>query len=119
MKLTIDLPPAQAERLRQEAERLGLAPEDLAHAAIADLVAAPGDDVQAAADRVLREERGALPAPRLMRYLTVGEVVDLHRRLLLATGGAPGIRDLGVLESRDRPTQGQLDRPVLRRRTRL
>ena len=34
-----------------------------------------------------------------MRYLTLGEVVDLHRRLLLATGGAPGIRDFGVLES--------------------
>ena len=34
-----------------------------------------------------------------MRYLTLGEVVDLHRRLLQATGGAPGIRDVGALES--------------------
>lgn len=34
-----------------------------------------------------------------MRYLTLGEVVDLHRRLLQATGGASGIRDFGVLES--------------------
>lgn len=34
-----------------------------------------------------------------MRYLTLAEVVDLHRRLLQATGGAPGIRDLGALES--------------------
>lgn len=34
-----------------------------------------------------------------MRYLTLGEVVDLHRRLLEATGGAPGIRDLGALDS--------------------
>jgi death-on-curing protein len=33
------------------------------------------------------------------RYLTLGEVVELHRRLLAATGGAPGIRDLAVLES--------------------
>lgn len=55
MKLTIDLPPAQAERLRQEAARLGLAPEDLARAAIADLLAVPGDDFQAAAERVLRK----------------------------------------------------------------
>ena len=55
MKLTIDLPPAQAERLRQEAERLGLAPEDLASAAIVDLLAAPGDDFKAAAERVLRK----------------------------------------------------------------
>jgi death-on-curing protein len=34
-----------------------------------------------------------------MRYLTLGEVIDLHRRLLEATGGAPGIRDLGALDS--------------------
>jgi len=34
-----------------------------------------------------------------MRYLTLGEVVELHRRLLQATGGAPGIRDFGALES--------------------
>jgi death-on-curing protein len=34
-----------------------------------------------------------------MRYLGLGEVVELHRRLLHATGGAPGIRDLGALES--------------------
>ena len=34
-----------------------------------------------------------------MRYLTLGEVIDLHRRLLQASGGAPGIRDFGTLES--------------------
>ena len=34
-----------------------------------------------------------------MRYLTLGEVVELHRLVLTATGGAPGIRDLGALES--------------------
>jgi death-on-curing protein len=34
-----------------------------------------------------------------MRYLALAEVVDLHRRLLEATGGPPGIRDLGALES--------------------
>jgi hypothetical protein len=55
MKLTIELSPAQAERLRLEADRLGLAPEDLARAAIADLLATPGDDLKAAAERVLRK----------------------------------------------------------------
>ena len=56
MKLTIDLWPAQAERLRHEADRkLGLAPEDLARAAIVDLLATPGDDFKAAAERVLRK----------------------------------------------------------------
>jgi death-on-curing protein len=34
-----------------------------------------------------------------MRYLSLSEVVELHRRLLEATGGAAGIRDLGALES--------------------
>jgi death-on-curing protein len=34
-----------------------------------------------------------------MRHLTLGEVVDLHRRLRRETGGAPGIRDLGALDS--------------------
>jgi len=34
-----------------------------------------------------------------MRYLALGEVVELHRRILDATGGASGIRDFGALES--------------------
>jgi death-on-curing protein len=34
-----------------------------------------------------------------MRYLTLGEVVELHRLVLSATGGGSGIRDLGALES--------------------
>jgi hypothetical protein len=55
MRLVIELTSAQAERLRGEAERLGLAPEDLARAAVADLLAIPGDDFRAAAERVLRK----------------------------------------------------------------
>ena len=57
MKLSIDLSPAQAERLRLEAERLGLAPEDLARAAIADLLATPGDDFKTPAEHVLRKNK--------------------------------------------------------------
>ena len=34
-----------------------------------------------------------------MRYLTLGEVVALHRAIVATTGGADGIRDLGALES--------------------
>ena len=55
MKLSIDLSPGQAERLRAEAARLGLAPEDLARAAIADLLASVGEDFEAAAARVLKK----------------------------------------------------------------
>ncbi|MGH7324593.1 MAG: DNA-binding protein [Candidatus Rokuibacteriota bacterium] len=57
MKLTIDLSPAQAERLRQVAEGLGLAPEDLARAAVADLLATRDDDFEAAAKRVLQKNQ--------------------------------------------------------------
>lgn len=55
MKLTIELSSAEADRLRQEAERLGLAPEDLARAAIADLLATRDQDFKVAAERVLRK----------------------------------------------------------------
>jgi death-on-curing protein len=34
-----------------------------------------------------------------MRYLTLGEVVALHRAIIESTGGAAGLRDLGALES--------------------
>lgn len=34
-----------------------------------------------------------------MRYLALGEVVDLHRAILERTGGAAGIRDIGALDS--------------------
>jgi hypothetical protein len=55
MKLSIDLSAAQAERLREEAARLGLTPEELARAAIADLLASAGEDFEAAAARVLKK----------------------------------------------------------------
>ena len=38
-----------------EAERLGLTPEDLARAIVADLLASPGEDFNAAAERVLKK----------------------------------------------------------------
>lgn len=55
MKVSIDLSPAQAERLRLEAERLGLSPEDLARAAFVELLDRPSDDFAAAAERVLKK----------------------------------------------------------------
>ena len=57
MKLAFELPPAQADRLRDEATRLGLAPEDLARAALADLLGTPDAQFRAAADRVLRKNK--------------------------------------------------------------
>jgi death-on-curing protein len=34
-----------------------------------------------------------------MRYLSLGEVVRLHEWLIESSGGASGIRDLGLLDS--------------------
>jgi hypothetical protein len=57
MKLSIELSAAQAERLRHEAERLGLSPEDLARAVVVDVLAVPAEDFKAAADRVIRKNQ--------------------------------------------------------------
>ena len=53
MKVAIDLPPAQADKLRAEARRLGLSIEDLARAALSDLLSTPDADFQNVAKRIL------------------------------------------------------------------
>lgn len=55
MKLDIELSPAQAERLRHEAERLSVKPEELARAALTDLLSEPDATFKVAAERVLRK----------------------------------------------------------------
>ena len=35
----------------------------------------------------------------MTRYLTVEEVVELHRRVIAQSGGSPGLRDAGGLDS--------------------
>ena len=34
-----------------------------------------------------------------MRYLTLSQVLEIHRLVLAQSGGAPGVRDLGAVES--------------------
>lgn len=34
-----------------------------------------------------------------MRYLTLSEILEIHRRVMQQSGGIGGIRDLGALES--------------------
>ncbi|MBI4381209.1 MAG: DNA-binding protein [candidate division NC10 bacterium] len=55
MKVAFDLPPAQAENLREEAKRPGIDPADLARAAVTDLLATRDKDFRPAAERVLRK----------------------------------------------------------------
>ena len=57
MKLAFELPPGRAERLREEADRLGVAPDELAKAALTDLLAVRDPDFDAAARRVLDRNR--------------------------------------------------------------
>jgi death-on-curing protein len=35
----------------------------------------------------------------MIRYLSLSEILDLHQRIRMISGGAEGIRDLGALES--------------------
>jgi hypothetical protein len=53
MKVAIELPPTQAAQLEAEAQRLGVSAEELARAAVTDLLAAPDAAFQEAAARVL------------------------------------------------------------------
>jgi hypothetical protein len=57
MKVAFELPPAQADRLTHEAARLGVAPDELAKAALCDLLASYDPDFEAAARRVLEKNR--------------------------------------------------------------
>jgi hypothetical protein len=53
MKVAIELPSAQAAQLEREARRPGVSVEDLARAAVADLLAAPDAAFKASAERIL------------------------------------------------------------------
>jgi hypothetical protein len=55
MNVAFELPPAQAEKLQEVADRLGLSPSDLARAAVTTLLADGDDDFRVAADRILRK----------------------------------------------------------------
>lgn len=57
MSIAVELPEPQAAKLRDQARRLGVSPEDLAAAAIADLLNREQDDFDSAAEYVLRKNR--------------------------------------------------------------
>lgn len=57
MRIVIELPDLQAEELRAEAKRLGVNPEELAAAAVADLVDRAEADFRSAASHVLAKNR--------------------------------------------------------------
>lgn len=57
MRIAIELTATQTERLKAIAEDLGVGAEELAQAAVADLVSANAEDVESAVSRVLEKNR--------------------------------------------------------------
>ena len=57
MKLSIDLNDSQADLLKQTATKLGVPVEELARAAVSDLLVADDSDFAEAANRVLEKNR--------------------------------------------------------------
>ena len=55
MKLAVELSETQLEKLQQEAGRLGVLPEQLAGAAVSDLLGAPDREFQRIVDHILRK----------------------------------------------------------------
>jgi len=55
MQLPVELSDAQLESLRDRAKSLGISPEQLASAAVADLVERPAEDFSRAASQVLSQ----------------------------------------------------------------
>jgi hypothetical protein len=53
MKLALDLSDAQTDALLARAKALGIAPEELARAAVADAIAGPTDDFRPRAEELL------------------------------------------------------------------
>lgn len=57
MKLSVDIPDEQAQRLQEAADRLGVRVEQLARAALADLAGQQAADFESAAARVLGKNK--------------------------------------------------------------
>jgi hypothetical protein len=55
MKIAIDLSPTQADQLRERAKSLGVHPEELARAAVADFLSTPDEGFRTIAEEILQE----------------------------------------------------------------
>jgi hypothetical protein len=55
VKIAIELSDPQESRLRERAKALGVAPEELAKAAVEDLLETPDEEFASAADHVLKK----------------------------------------------------------------
>lgn len=55
MQIAFELSSTEAERVREAADRLGVSSDELARAALVDLLGARDEDFRAAAEHVLRK----------------------------------------------------------------
>jgi hypothetical protein len=53
--MELELSPSVLEQLAERAKSLGIRPEELARAAVADLVARPAEEFESAAEQVLKK----------------------------------------------------------------
>ena len=107
MKVAIDLPPAQATQLETEAKRLGVSVEELAGAAVTDLLAAPDAAFQAAATRVLARD---LELYRRLAWIRYRPSVRWSRSTapFWPPPGAPKASAIWARSSRCSPNQSHL-----------
>ncbi len=57
MKISVDLSKNEVEHLEKTAKRLGVPPEDLARAAVADVLGHPQEDFQKVAEQILEKNK--------------------------------------------------------------
>lgn len=72
MRIPIELPEPQADKLRGEAQRLGVRPEDLATAAVLDLLSREVGDFEPAARYVIQKNRELHLASRMTCLRSTG-----------------------------------------------
>jgi len=94
MALAIELNEEQSRALDELAGLLKVPKEVLVSAAVRDLLSRPSADFEAAASNLRAKKRGALPSSGVIRYLRLGEVLELHRRLIATSMVHP---DYGTL----------------------
>ena len=57
MKISVDLSKNEVDRLEKTAKRLGVPPEDLARAAMADVLGHPQEDFQRVVEQILEKNK--------------------------------------------------------------
>src|SRR5258708_26912997 len=96
--LEIHIPDEVASKIKQVAKHMGISIEELLRTSFEEKDPARRAIRECRRSRA-REERRALSAALVVRYISIEEVVELHRRIIQQSGGAFELRDQGSLES--------------------